>query len=82
MSKYIICKINLIYKCKKAIKIHRNWKINLNKMKSKLKIIKDMENMIIEIIKDIKKISSKRKSVDLDLLILKIGKMKLERTQL
>lgn len=82
MSKYKICKINLIYKCKIAIKIHRNWKINLRITTTKVNRIKNMEDKIIEIIKDIKKISSKRKSVDLDLLILKIGKMILERTQL
>lgn len=82
MSKYKICKINLIYKCKKAIKNHRNWKINLSRTTSKVNRIKNTEDKTIETIKDIKKISSKRKNVDLDLLILKIGKMILERTQL
>ena len=76
MSKYKISKINLIYKCKKAIKIHRNWKISHCKARSKGNKTKNKADKTTETTKDIKKISSRKKSVDLDLLILIIGKMK------
>ena len=79
IMKYKICKINLIYKCKRAIKIHSNWKIRQIKTMDNNNRTKETTDKITETIEDIKKISSRKKSVDLDLLIPIIGKMKLDR---